>query len=68
MGAGRPYVIRYVVRRRYGRTIENPWDLIIVDDAVEPATERSTGYYATFGEASNAAPNDAPLAIEVQIR
>ncbi len=61
-------MIRYVVRRRYGRTIENPWDLVIVDDAVEPATERSTGYHPTLAEAQAAAPVDAPLAIEVQIR
>lgn len=61
-------MIRYVVRRRYGRLVENPWDLIIVDDAVDPATERSTGYYATLAEAQAAAPVDTPLAIEVQIR
>ena len=61
-------MIRYIVRRRYGRTVENPWDLVIVDDIADPATERSTGYYATLSDAQNAAPVDAPLAIEVQIR
>ncbi len=61
-------MIRYIVRRRYGRTIEKPWDLVKVDDATVPALEQSTGYYSTFGEATNAAPADAPLAIETQLR
>ena len=61
-------MIRYIVRRRYGRMIEKPWDLVKVDDAADPALEQSTGYFDTFAAASAAAPPDAPLAIETQIR
>ncbi len=61
-------MIRYIVRRRYGRTIEKPWDLVKVDDSSDPALEQSTGYYESFALATAAAPADAPLAIETQIR
>ena len=33
-------MIRYIVRRRYGRTIEKPWDLVKVDDSGDPALEQ----------------------------
>ncbi len=60
-------MIRFVIRRRYSDP-EYPWDLIRVDEDAIPVVEESLGYHFTFEAAMAAAPADAPLAVEMQVR
>ena len=60
-------MIRFVIRRRYGNP-QYPWDVIRLDDAASPVVEESVGFSGTVTLAIESVSEDAPFAVELQLR